>query len=82
MAVAQEKGGVLIWEECRASTVNLNEITGILQTCSRVPHLLVLYELALKLFLLLFESHVILNSRVQFILILPIQLLDLYCSGI
>lgn len=82
MAVAQEKGGVLIWEECLASTVNLNEITGILQTCSRVPQLLVLYELDLKLFLFLFESHIILNSRVQFILILPIQLLDLYCSGI
>lgn len=64
------------------STVNLNEITVILRICSRVPQLLVLYELDLKLFLHLFESRVLLDSTVQFILTLPIQLLDLYCSGI
>ena len=64
MAVAQEKGGVLIWEERLVSTVNLNEITVILQICSTVPQLLVLYELDLRLFLHLFKSHVLLNSSV------------------
>lgn len=77
-----KKGGVLIWKECLVNTVNLNEITVILQICSRVPQLLVLYELDLRLFLHLFKSHLLLDSRVQFIFRLPIQLLDLYSSGI
>lgn len=64
------------------STVNLHETTVILQVCSRVPQLLVLHELYLRLSLHLFESNILLNSRVQFIFILPIQLLDFYCSGI
>lgn len=46
------------------STVNLNKITVTLQICSRVPQLLVLYELDLRLFLHLFKLHVLLDSRV------------------
>ena len=63
-----ENGGtgqckVQIQEGWPLNIVNLSELTAILQICSTVPQLLVLSELALRLFLHPSGSHILLEEQ-------------------